>query len=295
MDSDNILGRIQENIPRMSKSNQMIAHFVLHNVRRVPFMTITEMSGEIGVSTATISRFSQGMGFGGFWQFQKQFEQILVGHVLPYDEPRSPVESCSAKDELCREIGGTMLALSTLYSEDLAAALEETARLVLLSRGVLISGGRTSRAPALHLLYALKETGPNVFFLENVDDDFSSKLQSVSGEDMLLAIAYPPYSRFTTAMAEYAKKRGAAVAAITDGHSAPICRYCDIILPVKGTEQVSHFAGAITVINALTKTVNRLRLSAGLTRKVEDALVPGLDFDFDDQEGTYDAQLPQSI
>ena len=291
MEKANIMIRIREGIPRMSKSNKLIARFVLDNIRRVPFMTITEMSEEIGVSTATISRFSHGMGFGGFWQFQKQFEQVLVGHVPPYDQLKSSVDCNGTHCELCSAINDAVFSLSGLYSEDLAAAVDDSAQMILGSRIVFIMGARAARAPALYLYYALKETCANVFFLENVNDDISFKLQHVDKDDLLLAITYPKYSRFTAAMAEFAQKRGARVAAMTDELSAPICKYCSVVMPIRNSGQAFACVNTIAAINALVKTLNKLRNTEARAHNLEDAIAQGLNLCYDLQEGTYDTHL----
>ena len=62
----------------------------------------------------------------------------------------------------------------------------------------------------------------------NSTEELYEQIFRIEKGDCLIAISFPRYSRRTKVAAEYAKKKGASVIAITDRESAPIAEFAEL-------------------------------------------------------------------
>src|SRR5690625_379019 len=66
---------INEKRPEMSKSQHIIADYILENPHSIPFLTGAKLAELTGVSEATIVRFATFLGFKGYNEMQQQLAQ----------------------------------------------------------------------------------------------------------------------------------------------------------------------------------------------------------------------------
>lgn len=55
----------------LTKTQKMIAKYILDNSADACFMTSTEIALKLGVSESSVVRFSRSLGYSGFMDFQK--------------------------------------------------------------------------------------------------------------------------------------------------------------------------------------------------------------------------------
>lgn len=63
--------RTMINNTSLTKTQKMIAKYVLDNSADACFMTSTEIAMKLGVSESSVIRFSRSLGYDGFMDFQK--------------------------------------------------------------------------------------------------------------------------------------------------------------------------------------------------------------------------------
>ena len=63
----------------LTKTQRIIAEYVLDNASEACFMTSTEIALKLGVSESSVIRFSRTIGFDGFMDFQKGTAERLSG------------------------------------------------------------------------------------------------------------------------------------------------------------------------------------------------------------------------
>lgn len=247
---ENVLDLIREKYNSFSRSNKKIAKYILKNYDLVPLRTIMDLKEEIGVSEATISRFPKLLGYKSFSDFQKDFEQYTKKRSLSFEEIRNNLKNEDG-NFLYNEISNCLDALNALYSKELEEDLKNTSNLLHKSRKIVIFGSRTSRSPALFLYYMLSEFSNSVYFLENINDDISFKLDLLGDNDVFIAISYPKYTKLTFNIIKHLKKQNVKIISITDAKISPIAKYSDIVLEAKNSSKTFTVVSTIVVINAL--------------------------------------------
>ena len=66
----------------LTKTQKMIAKYVLDNSSDACFMTSTEIALKLGVSESSVIRFSRSLGFTGFMDFQKALRKDYQDKVF---------------------------------------------------------------------------------------------------------------------------------------------------------------------------------------------------------------------
>ena len=66
----------------LTKTQRMIAKYILDNYSDVCFMTSTEIAEKLGVSESSVVRFSRSLGFTGFVEFQKSLRKDYQDKVF---------------------------------------------------------------------------------------------------------------------------------------------------------------------------------------------------------------------
>lgn len=66
----------------MTKTQKIIAEYILDNASDACFMTSTEIALKLGVSESSVIRFSRTIGFSGFIDFQKALRKDYQDKVL---------------------------------------------------------------------------------------------------------------------------------------------------------------------------------------------------------------------
>ncbi len=247
---ENVLDLINERFNSFSRSNKKIAKYVLKNYDLIPLRNLNELKEEIGVSEATISRFSKTLGYKNFNAFQKDFEQFTKKQNLSFEEVQSNLRNKEG-NFLYKELSSSLSTLNVLYSQELEEKLKEASILLNSSKNIYILGSRTSKSSALFLYYMLREFSNNVYILENVNDDISFKLNSICENDILIAISYSKYTKLTYRILKFFKKQQAKVISITDSKISPLAKYSDIVLEARNSSKTFTIISTIVVINAL--------------------------------------------
>ena len=64
--NDDLLKKIEELIPKFSKSQKLIANFILEHYEKAAYMTALKLGKTVGVSESTVVRFAAQLGYDGY-------------------------------------------------------------------------------------------------------------------------------------------------------------------------------------------------------------------------------------
>ena len=75
--NDDLLKKIEELIPKFSKSQKLIANFILEHYEKAAYMTALKLGKTVGVSESTVVRFAIELGFEGYPQLQRSLQNHI--------------------------------------------------------------------------------------------------------------------------------------------------------------------------------------------------------------------------
>lgn len=249
---ENILKVITEKYNSFSKTNKIIADYILDNYLTVPFLTIKELSEKAKVSPASITRFAKGLGLDGYPMFQNKLQEIVKNQITPMKEIRESITSVKTDKKILENIfSANIKSLKTSLTENLSNAFDETVSMMLDSRHIYILGLRSSYCVAYYLYFMLKQFLDNVLLLNTTAWDIYDYLAHADQRDILIAVSFSRYTALTEEVAKYCKKNQIKVAAITDSFASPIALNSDIQLIARNDSNAYSFAAAMSICNAL--------------------------------------------
>ena len=73
----NIIDEINKRYENLTKSQKIIADFLLENYALVPFETLNEIAHRIGLSTTSLIRFSRTMGYKDYTDLKKNIQDLI--------------------------------------------------------------------------------------------------------------------------------------------------------------------------------------------------------------------------
>lgn len=280
-----ITERIAKTYPSLTSAHRKAADFVLANPFQAATMTIDELAGAVGMSVATANRFARALEFDGYPQFRAELVKAFETTLAPVEKLRtelqreaSSVEIFSASlEEDLDNIQGTLRQLN-------AAACEHAVDMILRAPRIFVLGFSTSAYLGSILAHRLD---PCCSIVQTIANDAgptqaARRLFKLTREDLMIAISFPRYNKFTIELLGIARERGAKVLAITDSTSSPLVPLADIVLYAKSERRLSanSEAAALALIEALCGAVvhrseNSLRNATELTERLLPYLYTG--------------------
>jgi DNA-binding MurR/RpiR family transcriptional regulator len=247
---DNPFTIINEKYQLFSKTFKAIADFITVNYSVVSFLSVQELSERIGVSTASIVRFCQEIGYSGYQAFQHDIQVLVQGESASMLEVRTSISDVD-EDPLREMFKLNIETLENSYTEALATDFQKVVEAVNSARRVYIIGLRSTYTVAYYTSFMLSQFMDNVVLLSAATNDLFDHLTPAGPEDVLLAFSFSKYTRLTLQAVEFMRERGGTIIAVTDRQSAPIAIQAGITLIAKNSTKTFSFVSAMTIVNAL--------------------------------------------
>lgn len=249
-----LIARINEKYPKMSKSHKAISAFIAEHYEHAVFMTAAEIGREVGISESTVVRFASGLGYEGFPEFQKALEDWIKNKLSLVQKVDAKYGGSSQSEILQSIVRADMENLEeTLESID-PVAFETAIDTILKGREVYIVGMRSCAPLAEFLGFYLNMIRGNIHVITttNMAETFEQMIR-INGEDVVIGISFPRYSMRTLKMMEFANDRNTKVITLTDSVHSPMNLYssCNLLAKSDMMSIVDSLTAPLSVINAL--------------------------------------------
>lgn len=249
-----IITRIKEMYPSMSKSHKRIATYITDHYDQAVFMTAAKLGTELDISESTVVRFAAGIGYDGYPEFQKALEEWVKGQLNSVQRigvkyaGRSQSEVLTSV--LTADIEKIQDTIVNLDTDSFTMAVD----IILNAKNVYIMGIRSCEPLASFLHFYLNMIRGNVYLLNttSVSETFEQMIR-IDSRDAFIGISFPRYSMRTLKAMEFANDRNAKVIAITDSQHSPMNLYssCNLFARSDMVSIVDSLVAPLSLINAL--------------------------------------------
>ena len=223
--------RIQNNLSSLTEAQGRVADYIVRNPFDAAVCTIDQMATEARTSTTTILRLVGSAGYNGYSDFQKQLQDALKEKYNPVHRLEVSIANLDETNIWQSCFSKQMNRISSTFSSVPQEALEETVKKMSEARYVYYSGGRSGRIVAHYLKDNFSRMFGNCSFLDSEQILlWTSELQWMNEEDLLVVIGYPRYARHLLELMRYAREQGVQTVVMTDSYSSPFVKYADIVL-----------------------------------------------------------------
>lgn len=219
--------KLQAMYPTLKSAERRAVDFLIANPETVPALGIVDFASQAECSEATAVRMAKRLGYEGYIELRRSFalhQQSEPEGVYPEIAPDDPLPMMLEK-----VFNSSMSSLSdTMHTLDIAQ-FTRAVEVLVESRQILFCGVGDGAVVAREGYLRWLKVGHMAY--ESLDPDeqlfFATRLAE---RDVMLAFSHSGRSRTINNAAKLAKKRGAAVIAVTNYPVSPLVKTADIVL-----------------------------------------------------------------
>ncbi len=287
-DNQNILERISELYPSLSRVQKRIADQCLSHADEVCFQSLRELAGAAGTTEATVLKFCAKVGCSGYIELKRALQERVRIRMSPNERVRMSLERIQDPNASYRRIiegekQSVDLTFRYMDSENFFAFVGA----INSARRVFIAGHRLSRAIASFFQFRLQGAGFDAYMVDvsNVDE-LKNTLTHVGSEDLFVLISFPVYAKMTVALGKYLASAGIPMVSITDSPSSPIAKGAKAVLLCSTGHEIYYnsIVSAVAMVEVVCSAVviernERFRETQDKLKSIEEHLgmEPSLD------------------
>ena len=257
---DNILKKIKRDYATFSKSQRLIADFVVNNFAEASVMTAGKLAETVKVSESTVVRFATELGFLGYPEFIAELTEYVRSEssLIKRAESISTIikDSDAFTTVMNSDADNIKLTMQNINKEQFDGAAEA----ILNAEKIYIVGVRSSACLASFAGFYLSMLFDNVHLLQanSVSDIFEQVLRA-DEKTVVLGISFPRYSKRTVKAMNIAKGKGAKLIALTYSPKSPIAKDAVYVITAK-SEMVSFVDSLVAPFSVLNALIVKLVL-----------------------------------
>ena len=226
-EEETIADRLQRNQDSLTRAERQLSHTLLQNYPVSGLGSITTVAENASVSTPTVVRMVQKLGFAGFPDFQAALRRELEAKISnPIVKRDLWVENASDKHILNRfteavvnNIDQTLAQIDPEEFDEIAALLSDP------ERQVYIVGGRITRAVAEYMFLHMQVIRRRVTHLPAISNAWPHYLLDIDEGDVVVLFDLRRYENSTLKLAEMASEKGACIILFTDQWRSPVHKF----------------------------------------------------------------------
>ena len=262
---NDLITKIQSELPGLSKGQKQIARFILEHYDKAAFMTASRLGVTVGVSESTVVRFATELGYDGYPHLQRALQEMIRNKLTSVQRMEVAGDRMGGRDVLQTVLHADTDMIRVTLDEIDRDAFQGAVDALMGAKRIYILGVRSSSALASFLGFYFNLLFENVTLVHtnSVSEIFEQVLRVGPG-DVLFGISFPRYSKRTLSAMKYARDRGARVIALTDSQLSPLARVADHVLLAR-----SDMASFVDSLVAPLSVINALIVAVGMSRRDE--------------------------
>ncbi|NCO16325.1 MAG: RpiR family transcriptional regulator [Rhodobacteraceae bacterium CG2_30_10_405] len=210
-------------LPALTRAERQLATHILRSYPVAALGSITALAKAGEVSTPTVVRLVQKLGFKGYPDFQSslrgEVEAMLISPLAKHDRWAGGVPDTHILNRFADAVVANLQAtLSQIDHADFDAAC---ALLADPDRRLFAMGGRITHAMADYFVTLMKVVRPEVTLLSDMSSTWPPALLDMARGDVLLVFDIRRYENSVLQLVELAVEQGAEVIVITDRWISP--------------------------------------------------------------------------
>ncbi|MEM9708580.1 MAG: MurR/RpiR family transcriptional regulator [Pseudomonadota bacterium] len=224
-----IAERIKDKTADLTRAERQLSDIILRNYPASGLGTITSLAEEADVSTPTVARLIQKLGFAGFPEFQRGLRDELNEKISsPLTKREKWVDAPDAHllnrftKAVIDNIGQSMAKIDPDAFDRACDMLSD------INRGVFIVGGRITRTLADYFFLHFQVIRRGVTQITSNSNAWPHYALDFDAGDVVVIFDVRRYENSTLKLAELARERGAEIVLFTDQWMSPIAQLASV-------------------------------------------------------------------
>lgn len=243
-------------IPDLSPRLGAAAKYIVDNASDFGLDPIRETARKAGVSTYSLVRLAEKLGFDGYDELREPFRHALVSASAVVDQP-DWVSQLRENGKLGQEQAdaaiNTMAIVQRSLERQSQEQMERVVQILLEANNIYLTAVRASYAFAYYLHYVGRMALPSLQLIPRHMNSPIDELSTVGEGDVMIAISFSPYSRETIEACKYAQSKGVRLIMISDSDVISSDFQTDetLVVSTVSTHHFACYAGVTAVIENL--------------------------------------------
>lgn len=232
----NSLYYMRDNIDTMTKTERIIATYILKNPASIVSDTLKILAKKMGVAEGSIINFSKMIGFSGFSEMKLNIAQCITP-VTAFDKKNDLSQTGGGKKLMKQMIDNVTAAFRTTYDLMEEDKLNEAVNLLLNAQNIEIYGFTSSAALAYDTYYRMMKLGLPV---KAVTDPLICQVSALmlNKDSVVIAISASGRTHDLIRALNVAREQGVKIICITSAASSPVAKMSDIAF-ITGTAHIT--------------------------------------------------------
>ena len=244
--NDSLEKRIQR--AQLTKGQHRIADYFLKNQNRICNMTSLAIAREIGVSDASVIRFSRAIGYAGFAELKESLYALLaqdltsidIGNFAPDQRLDFQINEFKSLDLSAEFLKLMTHNIEQSIRQNNLYLCERTVDILMESRRKLIVGVQGGKGCAIQFARLLGFLLDRVELLSTGESDELAMLRGLGKGDAVVAISYARYYKTDAYLANLVHKTRASIIVLADSTKSPWSQVADVLFLVE-TKHLGSF------------------------------------------------------
>lgn len=243
----------------LTRAERQLATSLLDNYPVSGLGSITTVAENAGVSTPTVARMVQKLGFRGFPDFQArlhhELEATLSSPISKHDRwaanaPGAHILNRFA-DTIMNNLRQTLAHVETAEFDSASALLADR------QRSIYIIGGRITKALADYLFTHLQVIRPNVTQIASNPSSWPHYVLNMKAGDVLVIFDIRRYEQEMETLGRVAHERGVKIVLFTDQWASPVAKVAAKVFRVQIEAPSAWDSSVVTlfIVEALIEAV----------------------------------------
>ena len=219
-------------LPDLTRAERQLATHILKNYPVAALGSITALAKASEVSTPTVVRLCQKLGYKGYPDYQSalrgEVEAMLVSPIAKHDRWTGGAPDTHILNRFADAVVGNLQA--TLGQIDHAEFDAAAALLADPRRAVYAIGGRITHAQADYFVTLMKVVRREVTLLSGLSNTWPPALLDMKRGDVLVVFDIRRYENSVLQLVELAVEQGAEVVLVTDRWQSPAAVHARLTL-----------------------------------------------------------------
>ncbi|MER9914117.1 MurR/RpiR family transcriptional regulator [Mesorhizobium sp. M0050] len=251
-----ITSALKEELPALPRGLRTVAKYIVDHPSDFGLDPIRETALKAGVSTYTLVRLAERLGFGGYDELREPFRHALVSASAGVGHPEwiERLRENGALGEVQADASlNTLGIVQRSLERQLPEQMHRVVTMLLEARTVYLTAVRASYSVAYYLHYVGRMAMPTLQLVPRHMNSAIEELETASEGDVMIAITFTPYSRETIEACTFARRKGVKLILISDSEivSSDFSADETIIVSVLSTHHFCCYAGATALIDTL--------------------------------------------
>ncbi|MDG2407329.1 MAG: MurR/RpiR family transcriptional regulator [Paracoccaceae bacterium] len=271
--------RFQDRFDSLTRAERQLVAVIIENYPVSGLGSITSLAEKAQVSTPTVARLVQKIGFTGFPEFQAQLrnelEATISGPIAKHDTWAETVPDSHILNQFTEAVMANIKSsigqINTDNFDHCCGLLADQ------DRSIYVVGGRITRALADYFFLHMQVLRPGITHIQAISNAWPHYLLNIERGDVVVIFDVRRYENSTLKLAELAAAKGAEIILITDQWISPVSKYTKLV-----------FASKIIVPSAWDSSVTTLLLLETIIAQVQLATWPETKVRMENLEAMFD-------